>query len=191
MKPYAVVVAALLFVACRPTVKVTNSEFAPGVNPLNYTTFGFFKGSGSDELRSADFIEYSEQLKKAITNELTKKGYRKSDRDPDLMINIGLVVNEKVQTRETSFIHDAPQYIGQRRYNWKSKEVETGRYKVGTATIDVVDRKSALIWQGAAEGILPNKDENIRELIEQGAVKLLREFPDRSSISMSNKFGRY
>ena len=62
--------------------------------------------------------------------------------------------------------------MGQRRYSWKSKEVEVGRYKTGTLLIDLVDPSTnKLVWKGGGEGVLPGKEKDfskeVNELVTQ------------------------
>ena len=38
-----------------------------------------------------------------------------------MLINIGIVVEEKIQTREMNLRTDPPMHIGQRNYKWESK----------------------------------------------------------------------
>lgn len=138
-----------------------------------YKTFDFFRLEASGDT-AENFSRNVELLKQAITHELESKGLRPSLASPDLLVNIGIVVEQKVQTRQTS-IREAPVYIGQRRYHWESKEVEVGRYREGTVTVDLVDSKdNKRVWEGAVEGVIPEREKNLRNRINDG-VKALFE----------------
>jgi hypothetical protein len=98
--------------------------------------------------------------------------------NPDLHVNIGIVVAEKVQTRETNLATpgDRAAYMGQRNYHWESQEVEVGRYREGTVIVHLVDQaKSKLVWQGAAESVLPEKQKNVPAVIEEAMKKLFEK----------------
>lgn len=138
-----------------------------------YKTFDFFRLEASGDT-AENFSRNVELLKGAITRELGLKGLRRSLASPDLLVNIGIVVEQKVQTRETSF-REAPVYIGQRHYHWETKKVEVGRYREGTVTVDLVDPEdNKRVWEGAVEGVIPERETKLRERIEEG-VKALFE----------------
>jgi hypothetical protein len=62
-------------------------------------------------------------------------------------------------------------------------EVETVRYKVGTANIDVVDaRQKKLVWEGLAEGKLTKKMmENPQATIDAVIADMFTKYPARAS----------
>ncbi len=142
----------------------------------SYKTYNFMdvelEGAVSDSSSSMVMSE----IKRAVSREMNNRGYKLYGK-PDLMINVGLVVQEKAQTRETD-IREAPRYIGQRRYSWKSETVEVGRYKEGTLTLDLVDpNASKLIWQATGSTVL-NKQSRQPENIDRAVAKLFEKFPN-------------
>jgi hypothetical protein len=64
-------------------------------------------------------------------------GFRLSA-NPDLILNLDVVVKRVKQMRETDVRKDI-NYIGQRRYLWESEEQVVGVYDGGDMTIDFVD----------------------------------------------------
>jgi len=93
-------------------------------------------------------------------------------------VNIGIVVTEEIQTRETNFANpgDRTAYMGQRNYSWSAKEVEVGRYREGTVTLHLVERISnSLVWEGSAESVVPEKEKNVGALIEEAMEKLFEK----------------
>ncbi|NJN42232.1 MAG: DUF4136 domain-containing protein [Flammeovirgaceae bacterium] len=117
-------------------------------------------------------------LKKSITNEMELRGYQEAENDPELLINIGIIVKEEIQTRQTDYRTDAYKYSGQRNYYWESKEVEVNRYKEGTVRLEFVDAKqNARVWFGAATGTVTDKQEEAEKRINQAMRKLFTYFP--------------
>lgn len=168
----AIVISAIA--AGCSAVHVTDTEADAGFKLTNYKTFDFFKLEGSGDT-SENFAANAVLLKQSITRELESRGIKQSTLDPDLLINIGAVVEEQIQTRETS-IREAPRYLGTRNYSWKAEEVEVGRYKVGTVTVDLVDRASnKMVWKGVVEGTLPAKQEKIPSTIDEGMKALFQK----------------
>jgi hypothetical protein len=172
VKFFNLLVIVMFFTACSG-VRVLNAERAEGVNLGNYKTFDFFQLEASGDTVTGSFEDRVTRIEDAIAIELQKHGYLLSKTNPDLLINLGLVVDEKTQTRQTDYLTDAPRYIGQRRYSWKSQEVEVSRYRQGTITVDLVDRvQNKQVWQGTVQGVIPRKEENVDAAIKKGVSKL-------------------
>lgn len=118
-----------------------------------------------------------ETLKQAIAREMTRRGYQQSD-TPDLLVNIGVVTQEKVQTRQTTLMQDAPRYIGQRNYHWHSQEVPVNRYEEGTATVEVVDAfRKELIWEGSVKSVLTRDASKLTKRINDAVEALFNKYP--------------
>jgi hypothetical protein len=172
-------ILAILFNACS-SVRVLDTEAEGNFNLSQYKTFNFYdvEADGDTVIHdSPGYYEEMDVLKSEIRRELESRGLSMSQQ-PQLLVNIGAVVEEKVQTRQTDF-REAPLYIGQRRYSWKSKEVEVGRYKQGTVTVHLIDRESNnLVWRGVAEGVIPKNQEKLRNTIKTGIEKMFERIPD-------------
>jgi hypothetical protein len=163
-------------VSCSP-VRVLDTEKAQDADLRAYKTFDFYKLEASGDTVSEKFRQYTDVLKQAITNQMQERGYTMATSDPDLLVNIGILVKEETQTRETT-IREAPRYIGQRRYSWKSEEVEVGRYKSGTVTLHLVDAdQNKMVWKGAVEGVISNRPKNIENDIKVAMDKLFAKLP--------------
>jgi hypothetical protein len=168
-----VLVLWLVVLGCT-TVRIKKNEATTGFALADYQTFGFYDVSTKPAERA--YTHQVNLLKSAIQQQLSNKGLSYAAVNPDLWVNIGVVTREKVQTRQTDFRTDAPRYMGQRRYTWRSQEVEVGRYKEGTATVDLVDREmNALVWTGVMEAIIPRKEARLQKTIAAGIDKLFGE----------------
>jgi hypothetical protein len=157
--------------------QVAKTTTVPGADLSKYKTFGFYEVKATGDTLPAFFNERVGYLKEAITNELTKKGYQKSAQ-PELLINIGIVVNEEIQTRETNWMTDGRyRYTGQRNYTWKAEEVEVGRYRNGTVTLHFVEASSNnMLWQGTVEKVIPDRKDKVVQVINEGMGKLFAGF---------------
>jgi hypothetical protein len=169
---------AAVLLACSP-VRVLRTEPAEAFMLSNYRTFDFYAVETEGDALSPDYERGVALLKNAVARQLEARGLTRKSDDPDLRVNLGIVVNQKVQTRQTNLQTDPPNYIGQRRYTWKSREVEVGRYRQGTVSVHLVDpRKNELVWQGVAEGVVPEKEAKLEKTIDQGAEALLGKIPE-------------
>lgn len=112
--------------SCTPVIKVV-AETSPGANLSQYKSFAFYQLSAQGDTISKGFTERVELFKQAITKELNNRGLTAKQSQPDLLVNIGIAIEEKIQTRQTNFMQDgAPYYVGQRNYKWKSQNIEVG-----------------------------------------------------------------
>jgi hypothetical protein len=164
----------LFFFSCMPvrvtTEKVDDSTF------LGYETYNFY----DIEFQRYDSLPYTKEnmdfLLEEIRDEMFNKGFELDD-DPDLFLNIGVVVKMQEQTRETDPRFDM-NYIGQRTYRWERQEVVTGTYEEGAITIDFVNADTnRLIWQGTAVGILTNDIEKMRKRASYAIEKIFSKMP--------------
>lgn len=169
----------ILILAACSSAKVLHSEKAEEADLSTYKTFDFYKVDATGDT-SQQFSNRIVKLEDAIAVKLQQFGYLLSKTNPDLIINIGVVVDEQMQTRQTDFRTDAPRYIGQRRYSWKSREVEVGRYREGTVTVDLVDRKqNTLVWTGTVQGVIPQQEARLDAAVKSGVNKLFAKYPGR------------
>jgi len=112
----------LLLFACSG-ISIIGVDKADNFKINNYKTFDFYKIDASGDALSSHAKENLEVIKAAITKELQAKGVSQSSTDPDLLVNIGVVVLEKVQTRETR-VGEYPTYMGTRNYSWERQELK-------------------------------------------------------------------
>ena len=148
-----------------------------------YQTFAFVDTTQIEPIASIAYRAAMREVEQAVAAELTKRGYQQVSvihTRPDLVVNVGAVVDEKTQTRQTT-IYEAPRYIGQRRYHWQSQEVPVGTYQEGTISLHVVDNeRENLLWDVAVSGVVGKKGvtpEQIREAIRDVFAK----FPGNKS----------
>ncbi|MBC3539715.1 DUF4136 domain-containing protein [Rufibacter sediminis] len=176
-------IAVLVFLlsACS-SIRVLNTEAAPDFNLSTYKTFDFAQGNtGADSTETIIPAEHIAALQREVSQQLEKRGLTRSTTNPDLLVNLGIVVQEKTQTRDTNFRTDAPYYTGQRRYSWKSKEVEVGRYKEGTISLHLVNNaQNTLVWSAEAEAVVPKKTTEVQARISEGVEKLFESITPAS-----------
>lgn len=170
----SIVIVLLMLAACSG-VKIQGVEKADDFSVSKYKTFGFFEVVQKGSAVGPNYESNLNLLKESIIKQMSLKGIALSDINPDLLINIGIVLEEKVQTRETSFTNPADRtaYMGQRNYSWKSEEVEVDRYREGTVTVDLVDRaQNKLVWQGSAQSVVPEKQKKVPSVIDDAMAQL-------------------
>lgn len=173
-----VFILLIVFAGCRNTIEVT-TEHEPGFTLNDYETFRFVTEDTSNENQVVwRYISEINLIKENLREELEERGLTYDENNPDLRVNIGIVVDERVQTRSTNIQTDPPQYIGQRRYTWRVREVEVGRYHEGTLTVHLVDNeKNELVWMGVGEAVIPKNKEKQERQIKEGIKEIASRIP--------------
>lgn len=176
MKKFSILI--LLFSAACSGVNITGVEKAGDFSISKYKTFSFYEVNRGGDALGPNYESNLKLLMEAITRQMAAKGLTPSGDKPDLLINIGIVVAEKVQTRETSFTNpnDRTMYMSGRNYSWQAGEVEVGRYREGTVTVHLVDpTQNKLVWQGSAQSVVPEKQKNVPAVIDEAMAKLFAQ----------------
>lgn len=164
--------SALIFACSSSGPVVVNEDLYADFDLSSYQTFDFHDIDAENRGKE-EFQANMDYLQEAIVKKLTERGLTQSSSNPDLTINLGLTVEEKVQTRETNLATDPFMYTGQRNYTWQVQDVPVGTYEEGTLVMHLIDpdQKEA-VWIGTIARALPNKGKNAPATIDN-AVDLL------------------
>ncbi len=180
-----IVAASLALSACAAPKIKTRSQTDPSANLSSYKTYGFVAEPGTN--RSGYSTPITSYFKTAITREMNARGYTLSE-TPELLINFNTNAREQVDIRSTPSMSYGVGY-GYGYYGYRGgmyaagpiggTDVETVRYKQGTANIDVVDAaKKQLVWEGVAEGkITDTMMKNPQATIDTVITDMFAEYP--------------
>ena len=179
-----IVVAALA--ACAPTKPTIRSNADSSVNLSAFKTYTFAPHPGTD--RGDVSTPLTSYFKDAIRREMDSRGYSYVEGgDADLLVNFN------ANSRENADLRSSPSSASVGYYGYRggmyggmayssAPDVETVRYKVGTANVDIVDpQKKKLVWEGIAEGKLTDammKDP--RAAISMVVTDMFAKFPGRA-----------
>jgi hypothetical protein len=178
-------IASLAGCETKPTL---HTDFDRGVNFSGYGTYMYVNPVGTDKAGYSSLL--SQHFKAAIDTEMSNRGYRKVEADPDLLVNFMANSDEKTDVRSTPstsvsmgmgyYGYRGGMYAGMPVYS--TSDVQTVRYKVGTANVDVVDaRQKKLIWTSVAEGKLSDEAmKNPQAAIANVVSQMFTEFPGRA-----------
>lgn len=112
-----------------------------------------------------------------IGKQMAARGYQKVKDNPDLILNIGVVISAEQKTRQTD-IRDAPIYIGQRNYHWESEEIVVQNYNEGTVILDVIESENnKLIWQAVSKGMISGSMDTNKSRITKAVKKMYNKYP--------------
>jgi hypothetical protein len=169
-----ILILLMAITACVP-VRITTDQ-PEGASLLGFETYNFYEV----EFQSYDSIPYNKEsmdfLLDEIRDQMLEKGFAISD-NPDLFLNVGVMVTKYEQTRETDPRFDM-NYLGQRNYRWEREEIVTGVYEEGAVIIDFVDvENNNLVWQATAIGLLTDDVEKMRERTSHAITRIFKKMP--------------
>ena len=172
--------AALLLAGCETGPQV-RSITEPGANLSAYHTYSFAAQPGTN--RGGNVTPLTTFFESAIAREMTARGYQQVDSGGDLLVNFNARVSEKADIQSTPGPMYGYGYYGYRGGMYMGPEVQTVRYKVGTANIDVVDAKRrVVVWEGIAERELSDDImRNPQPAIDSTVAKMFAQFPGRAA----------
>lgn len=147
----------------------------------SYRTYGFPKEVGTDRAGYSTIV--TRYFKDAVNREMQRRGFVYDETDPDLLVNFFANVREVTDVRRSPGASFGYGYYGYRyglygAWPYYDDYVDTVRYKVGTANIDIVDgERMQLIWEGVAEGRITEADmANPRVAIDAVVAELFQRF---------------
>ena len=152
----------------------------------SFETYNFVDGI---EPRSGNYQSFfSQYMVTAITIEMEKRGYTKSD-DPDLLVNFNALLQDKTKITTSPSTQPMGGYYGYRgnRYGaWGGygygTDTHVSQYTEGTFNIDLVDaKKKQLVWEAVGVGrVTEKKMANLEEGVRNGVPNFFARYPFRA-----------
>lgn len=181
----AAALAAVALGGCAASKPTLRTDYDRSIDFGAFRTYSYVQPLATDKAGYSTLT--TQYFKSAIDAQLSARGYRRVDSDPDLLVNFSANATEKTDVRSNP---SATFGVGYYHYRYGlytgfplyRNDVETVRYQVGTANVDVVDaRRKQLVWEGVAEGrltkeVMRNPEPAIRAVI----ADLFKDFPARA-----------
>jgi len=162
------------------------SDYDPGADFSAYQTWNFIEDAGPDyEGYESLFSQY---MFEAITIEMDKRGYTKSD-NPDLLVNFNANLRDKTKVTQTPAMGPPMGMGGYYGYRggyygaWGGygygTETYVSQYTEGTFNIDIIDaQKHQLVWEAVGVGRITDKmRENLRQTVMEGVPRFFERYP--------------
>lgn len=145
--------------SCSPTRVVVEKNQYQDFKMGSYSSFDF----AQIDIPNDSLVPYEEVvkiLKEKISLKLKERGFVQNSSNPELRINLGVVVADEVQTRTSNVTTDPFTYAGERKYYWESREIPVNSYRKGSLTIHFVNNAgNILVWAGTISEVVPKKQE--------------------------------
>ena len=171
---------ALSLAGCETEPQV-RSITEPNSNLSAYRTYSFAAQPGTN--RNGNVTPLTTFFETAIAREMNARGYQQVDSGGDLLVNFNARVTEKTDIQSTPGPTYGYGYYGYRGGIYMGSEVQTVRYKVGTANIDVVDAKrKVVVWEGVVDRELTDEVmRNPQPAVDGAVAKMFTQFPGRAA----------
>ena len=182
--PFRWLLAALLLAllaACATGPRIS-SDSDPRADFSAYRTFAFYSPLAIEREGYASLV--SGRMKAAARAEMEARGYRYSEDDPDLWLNINAYMQRRTDVSTIPEVDYA--YYYSYRYRgyvampyWRDRTT-VHRYTEGTMNVDLVDAgRNALVWEGIATGrATRNQDAASRDAaIDSTIAAIFAQFP--------------
>jgi hypothetical protein len=146
------------------------TDFDHQANFARYRTYSW------QEIKPANSL-WDDRIRRAVDAQLTAKGWTRADNGGD--VAIVAIKTTQVQRRLQTFYDGFGGGWGWRRFGGLGAATTTERdYKEGTLVIDMYDaHNKQLIWRGSAEDTLSDKAEKNEKELDNGVVKMFKDFP--------------
>lgn len=173
-----------LLAACATGPRVS-SDSDPRADFGAYRSFAFYSPLAIEREGYASLV--SGRMKAAARAEMEARGYRYSEDDPDLWLNINAYIQQRTDVSTIPDVDYA--YYYSYRYRgyvavpfWHDRTT-VHRYTEGTMNIDLVDAKrNALVWEGIAVGrVKRNQDAAARDAAIDATIRdIFAAYPHRA-----------
>jgi hypothetical protein len=172
---------ALAGCASGPTVR-TNVE--PGTDFAQYKTFAFMSPLGTDRAGYRSIV--SQQLVVAAQREMEARGMRRVDDSPQLLVNFGATLSEKLEVTtmpSPAYRYGGPGYYGYRAGLYSTwayyDQTMVTQYTQGTLNIDIVDAvRKQLVWEGVVTDSVTQKDlDDVTTAINRAVAAAFAKYP--------------
>jgi hypothetical protein len=186
--PLAFAAALLALAGCAAPGPQIRAEYDRSVDLRQYKTFGFFSPLATDKEGYQTAV--SQYLKAAARRELESRGLRYDEAAPQLLVNFGAKLNDKLRVNQTSTptigmgIGLGGGYYGYRGGLYSSwplytNETQVSTYQEGTLNVDLVDpARKALVWEGVAVGKVTQKTlDNLQPTIDSVVAAIFARYP--------------
>ncbi len=167
-------IAFLLFLTqCSPEISVY-SDYDPDYNVRQYQTFGWLDKANVETGQNPIYYNQlnDKRIKSSVNEELTARGYRLTETDPQLLIHYHIIVEDRTVIATDPY----GSYYGP---YWMRMQTNIYPYREGTLIIDLMDAKTSnLVWRGWAVSAIQSTytAEQADRVIKAAVAKIFRKF---------------
>lgn len=173
-----------LLAACATGPRVS-TDSDPRADFSAYRSFAFYSPLAIEREGYASLV--SGRMKAAARAEMEARGYRYSEDNPDLWLNINAYMQQRTDVSTVPDV-DYSYYYSYRHRGYVAvpywhDRTTVSRYTEGTMNIDLVDAgRNALVWEGIAVGrVTRNQDAAARDASIDATIRdIFAQYPHRA-----------
>lgn len=174
-----------LLAGCATGPRIT-TDSDPRADFSTYRTWAFYSPLAVE--KDGYETQDSEIMKNAVRAEMERRGYRYTDADPDLWVNINAYMERRTDVSSVPTVDYAYYYSYRHRgyfaVPYWNERTSVYRYTEGTMNIDLVDaRQKRLVWEGIAVGRVSNVNNEQRvQRINTTIAEIFANYPHQAGM---------
>ncbi len=181
-------VALLATLAACATGPRVRTDYDPTADFAGYRTWAFYDPIAMEESGYSSWI--SDRIKDNVRREMEARGYRYSEKSPDLRVNFQGLVQERTD------VYSIPRTDYQYFYSYRARryfavpvwydQTQVNQYTEGTLTVDLVDAgRNRMVWTGAASSrvsMRKSPQERAAE-VDTAIASVFAQYPYRAGVA--------
>ena len=170
---------------CATGPRIT-TDSDPRADFSTYRTWAFYSPLAVE--KDGYETQDSEIMKNAVRAEMERRGYRYTDADPDLWVNINAYMERRTDVSSVPTVDYAYYYSYRHRgyfaVPYWNERTSVYRCTEGTMNVDLVDaRAKRLVWEGIAVGRVSNvKNEQRVQRINTTIAEIFANYPHQAGM---------
>lgn len=174
-----------LLAGCATGPRIT-TEADPRADFSAYRTWSFYSPLAMES--NGYETQASDIAKGAVRAEMERRGYRYTEADPDLWVNINAYMERRTDVSSIPTVDYAYYYSYRHRgyfaVPYWNERTSVHRYTEGTMNVDLVDaRQKRLVWEGIAVGRVANRGPDQRaQRINSTIAEIFANYPHQAGM---------
>lgn len=165
------ILLSIFITGCSAPIITANSDKSTDFTSYKSYSFATYQTNPDGARPDYNNPENRQIIELAISNELTKIGYRVIDEGADLLVVFDIIITDKVDPRVDSAVIYKP---------WVDTKTDTFNYTEGLLVVRLIDQSGgAMVWQGSLSGILNNKPEKFGRKADSYMTQLFASLVER------------
>lgn len=162
------------------------TDYDATVDFSRFQTFAFMDREERGSTRTYDTLG-DRRVIDAVARELTARGYRRVEQDPDLLVNFTMSTEsvEEIRSVPSAMVHPGYAWRSGFYHPWPTysyaytHETWVNRYEEGTLYIDLVDaERNQLVWEARAVGrVTKATREDPAGALDQAVAEIFARYP--------------
>lgn len=167
----------ILFLFSCSTIRVLNVNKEAEFSLSKYKTYNFYQ-SNFDSVAYPEYKQRFVLLQEVMDKQFDSHGLKRSATNPELLVNIGIDIQNMSHTRKTDYLGD-PQYMYKRDYTWDSEEIVLDEFRSSSFVIDFVNAKNnKLQCMVSGDAVVVKDEKDVKNNLETGVKKMFKKIAE-------------